>query len=194
MTALRLEGVAACTVRAVAKEAGTSAGAVHYYFTDVQEVIDVGFLQLARNYYDHIRSLAARFEDPVEALWCTIVTYITAWSGHGSMTKLWCEYCVIGIRNKQLDGVIATQQEMTDLLAEALGRVEPSLVDDADALTRFIIGTVLSQPHRPVKASDLVIEVSRLIGVPAPDSADYRCHQQGCPFHSHSPQAEHQSA
>ncbi len=184
---LRTRGVAACTVRAVAAEAGTSNGVIHYYFSDAQELVDLGFLRLAEDYYDHIRGQAARIPDAVDALWHTVVAYVTPWGVHTSMALLWCEYYVAGIRSKRLDGVVAAQRAMLDLFAEALGRVSPESARHAAALTRHVTGTVLSQPQVPVDPADLVAEIARLIEIPAPDTTDLGCHEDGCPFHSSDP-------
>ncbi|MQA17155.1 MAG: TetR family transcriptional regulator [Pseudonocardiaceae bacterium] len=184
---LRTRGVAACTVRAIAKEAGTSNGVIHYYFTDAQELTDLGFLRLAQDYYEHIRGQAAQIPDPVEALWHTVVTYVTPWGVHTSMPLLWCEYYVAAMRTKRPDGVVATQQAMTDLFAYALERVSPTLVRHAAALTRHVTGAVLSQPQVPVDLGDLVGEIARIIEVPAPDTTDFSCREDDCSFHSSDP-------
>ncbi|NMH98773.1 TetR/AcrR family transcriptional regulator [Pseudonocardia acidicola] len=181
---LRTQGVAACTVRTIADEAGVSKGVIHYYFADVHELVELGFAQLARSFYAHIDEHAAAIADPVQALWDAIVSYVTPWDAHASMAGLWCEYYVASLRAGRLDGVVAMQRAMHDLFAGALARVAPDAVRHAGALTRHVTGTVLTQTQMPVDVPELLAEISRMIGVPAPATVGAGCDDPGCVFHS----------
>lgn len=181
---LRTTGVAGCTARTIAEAAGVSKGVIHYYFTDVQELVDLAFVRLAERYYDHLREQAAGIPDPVESLWHTVVGYVEPWGVHTSMALLWCEYYVTSMRNKRLDGVVRVQRAMIDLFAEALARVSPSSAGHAGALTRHVTGAVLSQPQVPVDLQDLVAEIARLIAVRAPETIVFHCPDDSCPFHA----------
>ncbi|MHA6796940.1 TetR/AcrR family transcriptional regulator [Pseudonocardia bannensis] len=184
---LRTRGVAACTVRTIADEAGVSKGVIHYYFADVHELVELGFAQLAATYYAHIGGQAASIADPVQALWHAIVSYVAPWDAHSSMALLWCEYYVASLRAGRLGGVVAMQQAMQDLFAAVLARVSPDVVRHAGALTRHVTGTVLTQTQMPVDVPELVSEISRLTGVPAPVSVDAGCDDPHCAFHGPGP-------
>jgi AcrR family transcriptional regulator len=181
---LRTRRVAACTVRAVADEAGISKGAVNYYFKDVSELIDLGFLRLAHNFYDHVREQASRADDPVEALWRTVVMYVTPWGLHSGMGLLWAEYYLDGVRSKRLDGVLESQQAMVGLFTEALAKVSAAVEVHGPALTRHVTGAILSEPHVRISTDDFVAEVSRLIEVAPPTTTEFGCDAPDCPFHS----------
>lgn len=180
---MRTAGVAGCTVRSVAERAGVSKGVVHYYFADAQELVELAFAGLARSYYAHVRAGAAALADPVAAMWHALVSYVTPWDTHSSMTLLWCEYYVAGVRAGRFAGVVAMQREMRALFADLLARVAPELATHADALTRYVTGAVLSQPQLPVDPADLVAEAARLIGLPAPAGPVAGCAEPGCRFH-----------
>jgi AcrR family transcriptional regulator len=181
---LRTGGVSACTVRAVADEAGISKGAVNYYFKDVSELIDLGFLRLAHNFYDHVREQAARADDPVEALWRTVVMYVTPWGLHSGMGLLWTEYYLDGVRNKRLDGVLESQQAMVGLFTEALAKVSAAVEVHGEALTRHVTGAILSEPHVRTDTTELIADLSRLIEVPPPSTSRFGCDAPDCPYHS----------
>jgi AcrR family transcriptional regulator len=180
---LRVHGVAACTVRAIAERAGVSKGVVHYYFTDAQELVDLAFARVAGEYYDHIAALAATVADPVEALWHAVASYVMPWDAHSSMTLLWCEYYVAGVRAGRLSGVTATHLAMQDLFAGVLARISPEQERRAAAVTRHVTGAVLTQPQMPVDPVDLVGEIAGLVGMPAPATIDPACPDPHCRFH-----------
>jgi AcrR family transcriptional regulator len=186
---LRTSGVAAATVRGIAERAGLSKGAVHYYFDDAQELVELAFAQLAHTFHEHIRREAGTLDDPQQALWHAIVSYVTPWDAHSSMTLLWCEYYVASVRAGRFDGVVAVQRAMHDLFAGLLGRIEPGMREHAPALTRYVTGAVLSRPQMPVEPAALVAEGARLLGLRAPSSlpVSWTCTDAGCRFHRRSP-------
>lgn len=185
---LRAGGVAACTVRAIADEAGISKSAVTYYFKDVSELVDLGFLRLAHAYYDHIRDQAGRADDPVDALWRAVVLYVTPWGLHSGMGLLWMEYYVDGVRHKRSDGVAASYQAMTDLFGEMLGKVSEAARGHAAALARHVTGTVLGTPQSAIDPGELVAEIARLVDVRPPATLPIGCGESDCPYHSGAPQ------
>jgi AcrR family transcriptional regulator len=184
---LRTHGVAACTVRGIAERAGVSKGVIHYYFADAQELVELAFARLAHAYYDHIRTRADAVADPEQRLWHMVVSYVTPWDRHSSMTLLWCEYYVASVRADRLDGVAAMQRAMQDLFAGALARISPEAARHAAALTRHVTGTVLTQPQMPVDPADLVAEVARLLGLAAPATVAVSCPDPDCRFHGPAP-------
>lgn len=179
---MRTAGVGACTVRSVAEHAGVSKGVVHYYFADVGELVELAFAQLARQYYTHIREVAAAHE-PAEGLWHAVVSYVTPWDAHSSMALLWCEYYATAVRGGRLAGVAAVQREMLATFAAVLDAVAPELAAQAPALTRYVTGAVLTQQQLPVTPADLTAEVARLLAVPPPATQITGCTAQACPFH-----------
>lgn len=180
---LRTDGVRGCTVRGVAERAGVSKGVIHYYFADAHELVDLAFARLAGDYYAHIRAQAEAIPSAEQALWHMVVSYVTPWDAHSSMTLLWCEYYVASVRAGRLDGVSATQAAMQDLFAGALARVAPDARRHAGAVTRHVTGAVLSQPQMPVEPADLVAEVARMVGLAPPAPVRAACPDPGCRFH-----------
>ncbi|MGQ0482445.1 MAG: TetR/AcrR family transcriptional regulator [Pseudonocardia sp.] len=181
---LRTKGLGACTVRAIADEAGISKGAVNYYFKDASELVDLGFLRLAHGYYDHIREQASRAADPVDALWRTVMLYVTPWGMHSGMGLLWMEYYVQSIRNKRLDGVVASSQAMEELFGEALAKVSEPARAYAGSLTRHVAGAILSEPQASVDPSELIAELSRLVEIAPPATIWIGCDEADCPYHT----------
>ncbi|MDQ4119361.1 MAG: TetR family transcriptional regulator, partial [Actinomycetota bacterium] len=181
---LRTGGVGACTVRAVAERAGVSNGVIHYYFAGAQELVDLAFARLATEFYAHVRAIAEATDPPELALWRMVLAYVMPWDAHSSMTLLWCEYYAAGARAGRLDGVRAAHDAMRELFEGGLARISPDARRHATSVTRHITGAVLTQPQLPVDPVELVAEIARLVGRPAPAAAlDPACPDQDCRFH-----------
>ena len=49
------DGIQGCTVRAIAARASVSKGSVHYYFADVDEIVDAAVLRAVSSWIEHVR-------------------------------------------------------------------------------------------------------------------------------------------
>ncbi|MHB8671618.1 MAG: TetR/AcrR family transcriptional regulator, partial [Acidimicrobiales bacterium] len=67
------DGVHGCTVRSIAASAGVSKGSVHYYFGDVDEIVDLAMVQATRGWIAWLRASGAGDRTdgpgPVEIFW-----------------------------------------------------------------------------------------------------------------------------
>ncbi len=95
------KGVNACTVRAISKAGDVSSSALHYYFSDVNEIIELAFRRLMTQFFESVREAAEAERQPVDALWAAASAYLTRvsdWGGHGEAppihrpATLWFEY------------------------------------------------------------------------------------------------------
>lgn len=155
---LRIEGVAACTARAIADASPLTKSALHYYFDDVAAIVDLAFARLMDQFFDRVDKAAADATDPVDALWAAAATYLRLGAdrpdGH-RVPMLWFDYHVWAMRR----GDVATAARITERTAELFAQlVEATGVSDpgpkADALFSALIGTVVrhSLDHRPAEA------------------------------------------
>lgn len=113
------DGIAACTARSVTAESGMSTSAMHYYFSDTDEILDLAFRSVMEGFLDHIEAAASRHENPVRGLWAAANAYferssdsIRATGDHGEQhaPMIWFEFHAQSLRN----GNITTVKELSD--------------------------------------------------------------------------------
>jgi AcrR family transcriptional regulator len=164
---LRTGGLAACTARAIADASPLSKSALHYYFDDVNEIVDLAFRQLIDRYLARVRAAADGETDPVEALWAAARVYLELGSDRpGRVPMLWFEIQVDAGRRGEL-GTIAEFTEMafelfTDLVT-ATGADRPA--QRASALFSALIGTVVRAEIGPIDLDVAIADLAAVSGL-----------------------------
>jgi len=165
------QGLAACSVRAIADASPLTKSAIHYYFRDVDEIVDEALAE-------HVDAMLANLRRAAEGahedrLWAVVTTYLDTFAAQPNAAFLWFEYWIDAGRRQAVDGIAATVEDMRTLLAELLA---PLPVDDpaetADALLSWLLGTVVQQQIRPRSPARLRRELNALAAgslVPAPE-------------------------
>ena len=165
---LRTQGVAACSVRAIADASPLTKSALHYYFDDVSEIVDLAFARLMDGFLDRIEKAAADEAEPVGALWAAAHTYLRLGSDRpGRVPMLWFDYHLDSIRR----GDTATVTRLTDQtvalfarLVAATGVSEPQ--PRAEALLSALIGTVVRDTMRHADADAVLDDLATALGMP----------------------------
>ena len=118
---LRSEGVAACTARAIAEASPLTKSALHYYFDDTDEIVDLAFRRLMEQYLARIEKAAADADGPVAALWAATEAYLRFGADRptGRAPMLWFEYRVASARR----GDSRTVNELSDRAAAVFQRL-----------------------------------------------------------------------
>lgn len=118
---LRTQGVAACTARAIAQASPLTKSALHYYFEDIDEVVDLAFRRLMEQYLARIEKAAADAGGPVEALWAATEAYLRFGADRptGRAPMLWFEYRVASARR----GDSRTVNELSDRAEAVFARL-----------------------------------------------------------------------
>src|SRR5882757_5968523 len=80
-TVLVENGLAGCTARAVAAAGPLTKSAIHYYFHDMDELIDQAMAAHIAAFVSAIRQAAARHTDAVERFWSAVDEYLTIFHG-----------------------------------------------------------------------------------------------------------------
>jgi DNA-binding transcriptional regulator YbjK len=70
---LASEGLAACTARAVADAGPLTKSAIHYYFSDINEIVDLAVLTHVETMLEGLRGQVDRIADPDERRWMVIL-------------------------------------------------------------------------------------------------------------------------
>jgi AcrR family transcriptional regulator len=165
---LAREGLAACTARAVADASPLTKSAIHYYFNDINEIIDQAVLAHVDAMLEGLREEANRSTDPDERLWAVINAYLATFADRPHAAFLWFEYWVSAGRRTAMDTADHMIGKLHAFLLDLLGDLAPNNRDEtAHALLSWLLGTIVQQQVRPRPATALRYEVNAILHRPA---------------------------
>ncbi len=179
---LKREGVAACTARAIAAAASFTKGTIHYYFDDVREIINTAFLQMTEDYMALVAVTAAEADNPTDAFWRGIGSYLEGFRGHRRTGLLWVEYCGWAARNSYGHGIVSTITTLNESFTRQVQTVDPAATEAVAGMVRYLIGAVLEIGVSPLDRDVIIEEVARICGLPAPEPGLPTKHDQLCPL------------
>ena len=161
---LARDGLAACTARAVAEASPLSKSAVHYYFDDIHEIIDLAMREHVTATVAALRRAAAAESAPPDKLWAVVAAYLATFSERPNAAYLWFEYWIDAGRRRSSDTVAATLNDMHAVLHDRtadLGVDDP--VSTADTVLSWLLGTIVQQQLRPVTPEALRRQLNSII-------------------------------
>ena len=167
-TVVARHGIARCTVRAVADEAGLTKSTVHYYLRDSDELIDLAVLGFLDALADHAGRLIATAPDGREALYALVRIFTTGEAPAIAMTDptLWSDFATHAWRRGALDELALCLDTFSALFEQALTLVG---VDNAAWRARsihlYLLGTLNRKLVAPVPTDEIAFAVSALAGV-----------------------------
>ena len=160
---LARDGLAGCTVRAIADAGPLTKSAIHYYFADIDVLIDRAMAAHINAFAAGLREVAAKYEDPRERLFAVLEEYLAVFAGNPNAAFVWFEYWVAAGRAQHPQAIDAMLTSVTELLAELLGPLD---VDDprarARALQSYLLGTIVQQRVRPRPFATLRADIEAL--------------------------------
>jgi AcrR family transcriptional regulator len=166
-------GVAACTARTIADASPLSKSSVHYYFDDVDELVDVAMTRLMDEFIDRIEEAASAAADPVAALWAAAKTYLELGTSHpGRIPLLWFEYQVAAVRRGRIDvlkAIIEHGATMWERFVTATGVADATA--RGRALFAALIGSIVEQSYEPRPVSDVLDEIADALSIPRTSEA-----------------------
>ena len=163
-TVLAREGVAGCTARAVADASPLTKSAIHYYFRDIDEIVDAAVAAHLDAMLDGLRAVAARHEDPEERLRAVVRAYLDTFVDRPYAAFLWFEHWIAAGRRSERAAVETMLVAVESLFGELLGARSPSrAAEDARTLVSWLLGTVVQQHVRPLDEADLECEIDRML-------------------------------
>jgi AcrR family transcriptional regulator len=176
---LLYNGVNGCTVRSIAAHAGVSKGLIHYYFRDVEEVVDLAMLKATQAW---IALLPRIDEQPREgmdgnpaelashraealwhALWASLEPFV---HGDRTLMPLWLEYWASCSRA----GRIAPLREIQGLLLDYVRDIlEAAGVEDSEgksfAVTSYLFGAAMQQSVMTIPPDLVRTHIASLCGI-----------------------------
>jgi AcrR family transcriptional regulator len=158
---LARDGLAACTARAVADASPLTKSAIHYYFDDMDEIIDGAMARHLSGCLDRIADAASQHERPLDRFWAAIRAYLDIFAERPNAALLWFSYWVDVGQKARLEPIDRMHQAMIGVLRDLLADIP---VDDppgrAHALFSYLLGTLMQQAVRPLPFSELIPEIA----------------------------------
>lgn len=161
---LARDGLAACTARAVAEASPLSKSAVHYYFDDIHQIVDLAMREHVTATVTALRRAAADESDPADKLWAVVSAYLATFAEQPNAAYLWFEYWIDAGRRRSSDTVAATLNDMDTLLHDLTAELG---VDDSAATARtllsWLLGTIVQQQLQPATPKALRQQLNSIL-------------------------------
>lgn len=164
---LAREGLAACTARSVADASPLTKSAIHYYFNDINEIIDAAMAGHVDALLAALRNVAEETAEPRERLWRVIDSYLGAFVDQPHAAFLWFEYWISAGRRASLTAAGEMLDQARVFLAETIAQLP--CADGADpgetahGVLSWLLGTIVQQHVRPKTQAQLRRELDRLL-------------------------------
>jgi len=159
---LARDGLAGCTVRAIADAGPLTKSAIHYYFADLDELVDAAMAGHIEAFLARVRAAAGRGSDPIGCFWAAIEAYLGTFDENPGAALLWYEYWIDAARKGRPEPVDRMNREVVGMITELLEAVPvPGAAVRAEAVFSALLGLVVQQSVRR-RPSEEVRELIRL--------------------------------
>ena len=171
MRVLASRGLAACTVREVAAAGPLTKSAIHYYFADMDVLIDLAMAAHVANFEAALRDAAAASPDPPASFWNIIDAHIATFRDRPHVARLWLKYCADASRKGRSNMIGELNGRITALLAGHLRAAGvPRAADAAHGVFLILAGTILDQPD-PAAGGQARKHIAAITGLRPPRHA-----------------------
>jgi AcrR family transcriptional regulator len=168
MGVLATKGLAGCTAREIAGAGPLTKSAIHYYFADMDDLIDRAMAEHVAAFDAALRAVGTGGDDPVSSFWKTIEAYLATFRDRPHVAYLWFEYWIHSSRQGRLAPVRQMHGQVAALLAERLAAAGvPAPAETARAVLVYLLGAIVEQSVDPHAAGEAGAHVARLTGLPA---------------------------
>ncbi|MFI7231018.1 TetR/AcrR family transcriptional regulator [Nonomuraea angiospora] len=163
---LARDGLAACTARAVAEQGPLTKSAIHYYFDDMDEIIDAAMARHMSGCIAHIGEASSRHDSPPDRFWAAVQAYLEIFTQRPNAAFLWFSYWVDVGQKGRVEPIDRMHQAMIGVLRDLLADIP---VDDppsrANALFSYLLGTLMQQAVRPSPFAELRPQIATVCGL-----------------------------
>ncbi|NKQ58356.1 TetR family transcriptional regulator [Amycolatopsis sp. K13G38] len=160
---LARDGLAGCTARAIADASPLTKSAIHYYFSDIDLLIDRAMAAHVTDFLRDLRAIADRHDDPEHRFWAVVRAYLDTFAENPNAAFVWFEYWVAVDRADHVQAAEVMLRSSTELLTDLLADLD---VDDprakARALQSYLLGAIVQQRVRPRPFATLREEIRPL--------------------------------
>ncbi|WP_324192813.1 TetR/AcrR family transcriptional regulator [Nocardia transvalensis] len=161
---LARDGLGGCTARAVADASPLTKSAIHYYFRDIDEIVDYAVAAHLDAMLTTLREVAADDAASEQRLCAVVETYLATFAERPYAAFLWFEYWIAAGRRNATDAVAAMLAQVQELLEDLLSAAHAA--DPATSSRRlhsWLLGTVVQQHVRPLDPGALRAEIDSFV-------------------------------
>lgn len=160
------DGLAGCTARAVADASPLTKSAIHYYFSDMDDLVDRAMAGHISAFAGRIRDAAGQHDGPVDRFWAAVARYVDTFREVPNAAMLWFDYWLDALRKNRLGALDRMHREVTAFFVDLLTEIG---VDDparrGRALFRYLLGTVVEQTMDPLPFEEIQSHVAVVCGL-----------------------------
>jgi AcrR family transcriptional regulator len=173
ITVLREHGLSGCTARAIADASPLTKSALHYYFRDTEEVVDLAIRRLIGQFHQRIVDAGEAERDAVQGLWAAASTYLHLGSSQrsGQVPMLWFEVQLAATRRGNLAMVRQLTEQYLGLITAVVTRTGVSTAGEKGrALASALIGVLVRDAIEALDLDQTLRETLESIGLPVPSA------------------------
>jgi AcrR family transcriptional regulator len=165
---LATEGLAGCSVRAIADASPLTKSAIHYYFADIGALVDEAMAGHISAFLSRVREAADREPRPADRFWAAIEAYLGAFAENPGAALLWYDYWIDSARQGRLEPIDRMNRDVLALLTDLLAAAEvPDAANRADAVFSALLGLVVRQSIGPRPFDEVRSQLRLSSGLPA---------------------------
>lgn len=147
---LATQGLAGCTAREVAAAGPLTKSAIHYYFADMDVLIDLAMNEHVAAFREQLRAAGAGAPAPATAFWRTVDAYLHTFREYPNVTHLWFEYWTDASRKGRMQAVAWMLDQISAVFAERLDAAGvPAAKDSGRAVFVYLMGAIIDQSVDP---------------------------------------------
>ena len=158
---IRRHGVAACTTRAIAEASPLTKSSIHYYFSDIDALVDLAMERYSDELVERVRETARQKPTPQAALDEAIRAYVMP--GPSAVPAVWQEYYVITLRREDPFALTRTVNPVVELFGQLLSAVDEGLAALAPDVSAMLFGVLMLRPTHPIDPEVVIANVHALI-------------------------------
>jgi DNA-binding transcriptional regulator YbjK len=165
-TVLARDGLAGCTARSVAEAGPLTKSAIHYYFSDMDDLVDLAMAGHIDAFAARIRAAADHHRKPETRFWAVVREYLETFVEMPGTARLWYEYWIDATRKGRPAAIEHSYAQLAAIFAEHLaasGVADPD--DRADTLLTYLLGAVVRQAVRPRPFTELRPRLAAISGL-----------------------------
>ncbi|WP_222853714.1 TetR/AcrR family transcriptional regulator [Fodinicola acaciae] len=163
---LARDGLAGCTARAVADASPLTKSAIHYYFADMDDLIDQAMAGHIDAFVANLRAAAARQDAAADRFWAAVRDYVETFRQQPGVLRLWFAYWISATTKNRLTAIETMHDSVAGIFAELLTDIG---VDDparrADELFSFLLGEVVRSAVTPRSFDELRARITDICAI-----------------------------
>lgn len=168
---LATQGLAGCTAREIAAAGPLTKSAIHYYFADMDVLIDLAMAEHVAAFEAQIRAAgdAAGGAAADTRFWATVGAYLAVFRDRPSVARLWFEYWIDASRKQRTEAISQMHDRVAGLFAELLRAAGVSSpAQRGRAVLVYLTGAIVDQTVAPRSEQRTRADIAALTGLQPP--------------------------